>query len=334
MPDSVLGNISEWDRYLSLDLNRTELPFKTADQFVLNEDYHRLVTTSKLPRPGKFVEQTISFCKAFCAILLSHEINKSSLVRGLACFDSAVILHGTEDQYVAAVENLTSHFVSVGWLTSSEKTTTISRYRSFVTKFRACVVPQPEDWFQFLVSHYEMQCRPELYQVFKYTSLCLPPLVKVPVPFVIPIPELGADTDVFRSCVAGVQISFTTVPNVSSLYRDPRSISRVFRLLGRGKDLLHDRKFSVWNFLKGSNARRITLQNSFEASYKKVIVAPPNLCLPDDGDVTCGSDTGTSNSSPSPRSSLGKATISLPRCSNVGPDAPKSKDNATKNKKN
>ena len=190
-----------------------------------------------LPRPGKFVEQTISFCKSFCAILLSHEINKSSLVRGLACFDSAVILHGTEDQYVAAAENLTSHFVSVGWLTSSKKTKTISQYRSFVTKFRACEVPQPEDWFQFLVSHYEMQCRPELYQVFKHASLCLPPLVKVPVPSVIPIPELGADADVFRSCVSGVQISFTTVPNVSSLYRDPRSISRVVRFCWAGEKI-------------------------------------------------------------------------------------------------
>ena len=79
-----------------------------------------------------------------------------------------------------------------------------------------------------------------------------PLLVRIPEPFVFPIPELGTDEDVFRSCVSDVQISFTTVPNVSSLYQDPRSISRVFRLLGRGKDLLQDRKFSVWNFLKGA----------------------------------------------------------------------------------
>ena len=137
-------------------MTRADLPFKTADEFILNDAYHRLVTTSKLPRPSKFVDQTISFCKSLCGILLSHEILKSSLERGLACFDSAVILHGTEEQYTAAVESLTAHFVGAGWITASEKTKAVSQNRSFVTKLRACGIPQPEDWFQFLVSHYEL----------------------------------------------------------------------------------------------------------------------------------------------------------------------------------
>ena len=187
--DSVLGNISDWERYLSLDLTQTDLPFKTADEFIVNEAYHRLVTTSKLPRPSKFVDQTITFCKSLCGIILSHEIDKSSLVRGLACFDSAVILHGTEEQYTAAVENLIGHFVGTGWITASEKAKAVSQYRSFVTKLRDCGVSQPDDWFQFLVSHYELQCRSELYQLFKFASLCLPPLVRIPEPFVIPFPN-------------------------------------------------------------------------------------------------------------------------------------------------
>ena len=152
LPDSVFGNISEWDCSLSLDLTRTDLPFKSADEFNFNEAFHRLVTTSKLPSPSKFVDQTISFCKSFCGILLLHEIVKSCLVRRLACFDSAVFLHGTEEQYTCAVESLTGHIVDVG-CTTSEKTKAVSQYRSFVTKLRACGVPQPEDWFQFLVSH-------------------------------------------------------------------------------------------------------------------------------------------------------------------------------------
>ena len=298
LPESVLGNISE--RYLTIDLSRTDLPVKTADEFILNEDYYRLVTTSKLPRPSEFFEQTISFYKSFCGILLSHEIVKSNLIRGLACFDSAVILHGTEDQYKTAVENLTSHFVGIGWMSSSEKTKAVSQYRSFVAKFSACGVTLHEDWFQFMASHYELQSRPELYQLFEYAGLCLPPQVQVPVPFVVPFPELGSDEDVFRSCIGSVQMPFTTIPNTSSLYRDPRSISRVFRLLGRGKDLLLDGKFTVWNFLKGSNPRRTTLRSSFESACKKASVAPINLSLPDDRDITYGSDSCTSNSSHRP----------------------------------
>ena len=87
-------------------------------------------------------------------------------------------------------------------------------------------------------------------------------------------------------------------------------------------------------FPERGSARRAPLQNLFEASYKKVVITPPSLCLPDDGDVTCGNDSGTSNSSPSPRLALGKATISLARCSNVEPRAQKSKDKGAKNKNN
>ena len=219
-----MGDISNWEKYLTIDLNLPDLPFKTPDEFVLNADFHRLVTTSKLQRPSKFVEQTILFCKSFCSILLSHKIIKSDLIRGLAFFDSVVILHGSEGQNLKAVECLTTHFVGLGWLNPSEKTRAISQYRSLVSKFRASNVGQQDDWFEFLVSHYELQCPPDLHQLLIPSSLCLPPLIQTPPTFQVPIPELGNDDEVFRSCVEGIQISFNTVPNVSSLYQDPRAI--------------------------------------------------------------------------------------------------------------
>ena len=304
LPDSYLGDISNWEKYLSIDLNQPDLPYKTANEFVLNSDFHRLVTTSKLPRPSKFVEQTISFFKSFCSILLSHEIIKSDLIRGLACFDSAVILHGSEGQYLTAVECLTTHFFSLGWVSPSEKTRAISQYRSLVSKFRESNVGQKDDWFHFLVSHYELQCRPELHQLFKLSSLCLPPLIQIPPSFKVPIPELGNDEEAFSSCVESIQISFSTVPNVSSLYQDPRSVPRVFRLLGRGKELLADRKFSIWNILKRSGPKRASLFAKFDNAYKKAVVSPEVPILADDGDVTCGSGNTTSTSSPSPHSNL------------------------------
>ena len=296
---------------MSVDLSQPNLPFKSPDEFILNSEYHNLVSTIKLPRPGNFVEQTISICKAFCGRLLSHEIIKSDLIRGLACVDSGVKLHGSEDQYVAAVECLTGHFVQIGWLNLSEKTKSVSQYRSIVSKFRTVNMRQVEDWFQFLVSHYELQCRPELHKLFKLSSLCLPPLVQIPAALVTPIPELGTDEESFRSCIGAIQLSYSTVPKVSSLYQDPRTISRVFRLLGRGKEILEDRELSTWNFLRGNGAKRSTLCTKFESAYKRSVVAPDNKKLPDDGDITCGSGSTTSNSSPSPRSVLGKATLSL-----------------------
>ena len=97
------------------------LPFETAAEFILNEDLQQLVVASKLPRPSKFVEQSMSFCKAFCKDLLNHVLVKSDLIRGLSSFDPAVIYNGIEEHLNSAIEKLTSHFASFGWITSSDK---------------------------------------------------------------------------------------------------------------------------------------------------------------------------------------------------------------------
>ena len=75
-PDGTLGSISNWDGYLHLDLDQADLPFKTSSEFKLNEDYYNLVLASKLPRPGKFVDQSIAFCKAFCKLFCMRSKNR------------------------------------------------------------------------------------------------------------------------------------------------------------------------------------------------------------------------------------------------------------------
>ena len=104
LPDSSLGAITDWDRNLSLDFTDSALPFKSPDEFILNEDFHKLVLASKLSRACKFVEQSISFCKAFCKDLLDHELVQSNLARGMAAFDLAVMVEGPETNYVCAIE--------------------------------------------------------------------------------------------------------------------------------------------------------------------------------------------------------------------------------------
>ena len=334
LPDSVLGDISDWDHFLKLDLSRADLPFKTPDEFVLNADYHRLVVSSKLPRPSKFIEQTIAFCKSFCGILLSHDIIKSDLVRGLASFDSAVILDGTEEHYTSAIEYLSSHFLVKGRITVSDKANAVSQYRAFVTKLRSMRVVDTADWFHFLASHYELQNRRELHQLFRYASLSLPPLFSCPEPFVVPIPELESDKGTFQSCVHSLQMSYSSVPNVSSLYRDTRSVSRVFRLLGRGHDLTRDKKFSIWNFLKGGATRRQNLLNRLESSYRVAVARPETLCLPTESDPDCRSGSTSSTGSLSPRSFLGKATLAVPRCEVVASATKGPKEKVPKGKKN
>ena len=139
----------------------------------------------------------MSFCKAFCGVLLNHEVIKSDLLRGLSSFDYAVLLDGPEENYVSAVESLTSYFVSCGWMTASNKVKAVSQYRSFAIKLRAESGIIRSDWVQFLISHYEMQSCPELLQLFRNACLCLPPVVIEPPKFHVSIPGLESDEHFF-----------------------------------------------------------------------------------------------------------------------------------------
>ena len=312
--NETLGSISNWDNFLQLDLSQPNLPFKTPDEYVLNEDFHRLVTGSKLPRPSKFVEQSICFSKTFCKSLMEHENVKSKLMRGLSAFDPAVMLDGSEADYTVAIEGLYSHFVSAGLISSSDKVKAVSQYRAFVTKLRSQPALEYEDWIHFISSHHELQCRPELFLVYKFSCLCLPPLVEMPTEFVVPMPALGSNEETFQSCVRSLQMSYTTIPHVSSLYRDSRSVSRVFRLLGRGSDLLVDKKFSVWNFLRGSGPRRASLLGKLETGYRKAVLRREKPAVSSNTTTPSVSRTSSVNSSPSPDPNLGRISVSVSRC--------------------
>ena len=134
------------------------------------------------------------------------------------------MIDGSERHYISAAEKLTTFFVISWWLCPSDTIKCVSQYRSLVTKLRVNSVTKDDNWVQFLASHYEMQSRPDLLHLFRYACLCLPPLVGKVDHFEVPIPSLSSDKEMFRYCVISLQQSYLTVPQVSSLYRDQRSI--------------------------------------------------------------------------------------------------------------
>ena len=122
---------------------------------------------------------------------MNYDVVRSNLLRGLSAFDSPVVLESPEDVYTTAIEKLSSHFVSVGLFSSNDKVRMTSQYRSFVTKLRSDPAPVFDDWIQFVVTHYEIQCRPELLRLFRFPCLTLAPVVDVPPPFDVPVPDLN-----------------------------------------------------------------------------------------------------------------------------------------------
>ena len=159
-----------------------------------------------------------------------------------------------------------------------------------------------------------IRSRPELLQIFKFPCLCLPPVVAEPVRFCVPVPGLVSDVGSFNSVVRSLQLSYVTVPNVSSLYKDPKTICRVFRLLGRGPGLIRDRKFSIWNFLKGTEAMRTALYEKMELAYKKSVLRGEGLPLFLDVSTPSVSRSPSTSSSSNSGRNLGRVSLAVSRC--------------------
>ena len=274
------------------------------------------------------MDHSIAFGKALCKQLLEHEIVNSGLIKGFSAFDPAVILDGPESHYITAIEELSSHFVSMKLITSSDKAKVTSHYRSFVIKLRSESIPAYSDWIHFLSAHHEIQCRPERFRLYKLSCLCLPSLVDIPPELSIPMPKLAVDVEMFDSCLKSLQMSYSTVPHLSSLYKDPKSMCRVFRLLGRGSDLLVDKKFSVWNFLRGSGPRRTAMLGKMEAEYRKAVLHYDRPVVTSNTTTPSVSRASSTHGTPSPDLTLGRVNVSLSRCSDVSPEGTAMKNNA------
>ena len=100
---------------------------------------------------------------------MTHDIIKSDLLRGLSVSDFLVVLESPEEVYITAIEKKFSYFVVTGLFSSNDKVRAVSHYWSFVSKLRAGPIPGYDDWVQFVASYYEIQCRPELLQLFRHS---------------------------------------------------------------------------------------------------------------------------------------------------------------------
>ena len=233
LPDSFLGEISDWDHFLSIDLASPDLPLKTAADFLRNRDFSNLVAESDLPTPTHFVEQALCFCKNICMAFLNHKICKSKLVRGCSVFDEALIRHGGEEDYSHESELLCDYLVDNKWIDSNVKPLVCSEYRSFLALFRSNATGCDGDWICFLSGYHEMHCRNNLFYVFKLCCLSLSNSFTVPPPFTVTLPNLISDGDNFRSSIRSIQSFLVGIPNVSGLFSNPRTISPIFTLLGK-----------------------------------------------------------------------------------------------------
>ena len=318
LPDSFLGDISDWDRFLSIDLS-SDLPFKSVTDFLRNKDFADLVNKSDLPTPTHFVEQALCFYKSLCTLLLKHSIRKSKLIRGMSVFDEAVILHGREEDYEEESDQLCDFLIQRDWISSSIKPLILSEYRSFFEKFRSCEVQYDTDWVTFMSGYYELQCRTDLFSVFKLCCLGISSSICIPPVFTVALPDLASDNCDFTSAVRSVQSSLVGIPNVLGLFSNPRTVAPIFSLLGKGRSLLENPDYSVWDVSSSYSSRRLRLQNKFESCFTCTVTDEERAWTSLDVDPKPSGSTSsspthrvTSSTSKSPKTPLPSSKFAVP----------------------
>ena len=277
LPTSFLGDISNWDKFLSIDLTSADLPLKGPTEFLRDRGFANLVARAEIPTPTHFVEQAVCFYKHFCSLLLKHSIGPSKLIRGMSIFDESVIRHGEDANYRHECEQLCDNLSRYQWIPNSAKPVVLSEYCSFVEKFRSNDVSCDEDWVSFLSGFYELHCRENFPTVFILCCLSSMDVSKVPSRFSIVLPELSSNLDDFKSCVHTVQSSLSGIPNVTELFNNPRTIAPIFSLQGREKALLEDSKFSVWDVTSSCSRRLLQLFNRLNSRYTCTITEEERL---------------------------------------------------------
>ena len=116
-----------------------------------------------------------------------------------------------------------------------------------------------------------MHCRDNLFFVYKLCCLSFANHSSIPTHFAVILPHLVSDVGEFDSSVRSIQSSLSGVPNVSGLFLNPRTISPILSLHWKGKNLLDDAVFSVWDITSSCSSRQRRLHNKFESRYIRTI---------------------------------------------------------------
>ena len=245
------------------------LPFKTLDEMLQDHDLSNLLSESKISTPRRFVGQVIAFYKHFIKLLLTNDVATIAFVRGFCSFDEPVVRSGREADYTDATQNLAGYFVQQKWMAPHTKPVVVSEYCSLVNKLRSEKFPTVKDWVGTFSSHYELQCRIELFHLFKTCCQALGGPCPVSLPFRGTIPGLKYTNFEFASCVSSLQCSLASIQKCESLFMDSAALTRAFELVNRGPGIILKRIFSVWNILSSTHFLKTRLLPSLNRYYAK-----------------------------------------------------------------
>ena len=196
-----------------------------------------------------------------------------------------------------SMKNLAGYFVQQRWISPHVKLVIVSEYCSLVTKFRADKVSSSKEWVSFISCYYELQCRLELFRLFKVCCDSLRSPCCPPPNFVVPLPGLKSSKVEFSSCVRSLQCSLSSTQKVESLFLSTAALPRAYDLLNQGPGLLLKRKFSVWNLLSSTHFLKIGLLSTLESCYAKNVAVDCRTWITAEKEPSLCSSRSSSNAS-------------------------------------
>ena len=150
---------------------------------------------------------------------------------------------------------------------------------------------------QFISCYHELQCKVELFRLFKtccetFKSPCSPPPH-----FMVSLPGLKSSKVEFSSCVRSLQCSLSSIRKAESLFLSTAALPRAYDFLNQGPGLLLKRKFSVWNLLSSTFFLKIGLLSTLESCYAKNVANDSRTWITDEKEPSLCSSRSSGNAS-------------------------------------
>ena len=181
------------------------------------------------------MSQAISFHRCSVKSWLTNDLASSTLAQGLSSSDEALLEMELKlttvipSSYVvnsstkSGLHHISNQSSSVPWSLSSVWTRLLLARSGWISSF-SC--------------NYELQCRVELFRLFRICCETLRSLCEAPPLFTVPMPGLQSDSPEFASTVRSLQCTIFFIHKVDSLFMSEAALLRTFVLLNQSPGLL------------------------------------------------------------------------------------------------
>ena len=245
--DDDIGPVEDFEKFMSLDLNSVET-VKVSEFLPKSEIRESLKVVGKSQMEYCLSRMT-KFYKYFCIKLLEHPICKSTLSKGLACFDPDIMTGDRQLLKENAITSLANAMVGLDWIENVNVDRCVEEYRSLSQLIRSEPVNLTKDSIGFLNSYAHMKARPVLTKVYRLACLSIGygPRNLEPVGF--NFKGMASPKSQIASTLRTLQSSLYLDGYATETYCSTARLKELSESMEKSYNYYRDPDFSVWSTL-------------------------------------------------------------------------------------